>query len=217
MPTTIGYFLLSGGVWVAILVIPPGSKSVESSYRLNFAQGVVCSLLAIASLHGLLPEDLTIMACTSYFVVDTANKLVNDLCFKVESYQRGIVRVVEYVHHFLSITVAVYSQLYYKDVCNCSSNPVLRIALAELSTPFLVAWRQTGYDWLGGLFILVFFAVRIVYQGFFLIPEIVRECSSHLVKGFSVLYLLLNAWFMVMIVKKALRPKRTPVDNTKHE
>lgn len=203
MPNAVAYFAISCAVWIGILSIPPGPKTVAASYRLNFAQGVVCSLLAILALVGKLPESLAVMSCAAYFVVDTVNKVLNDHYFRVVSYQRGIVRVVEYIHHILSIVVCFYSHVYYQEVCSCSANPVLKIALAELSTPFLVAWRQTNYEWLGILFVVVFFAVRIAYQGFFLMPEIFSTCSSVLVSGFCALYVALNAWFMYMIIVKA--------------
>eukprot|EP01031_Cornospumella_fuschlensis_P031723 gene31723-38340_t len=208
MPTSIAYFLISSVLWILILIMPPGSKTIEASYRLNFAQGLVCSVLAILSIYDILPESITIMACTAYFFVDTVNKLLNDFVFRVPSYQKGVVRIVEYLHHFLSLTVAIYSELYYKDVCDCSQNPVLRIALAELSTPFLVAWRQTKSDVMGGLFVIVFIAVRIVYQGGVLIPFIINKCASPIIPVFSLVYVGLNVWFMVMILRKIFYGKK---------
>ncbi|RYH19012.1 hypothetical protein EON65_26540, partial [archaeon] len=157
------------------------------------------------SIYDILPESITVMACTAYFFVDTCNKLINDFIFRVPSYQKGLVRIVEYLHHFLSLAVAIYSEIYYKQVCDCTQNPVLRIALAELSTPFLVAWRQTKSDLMGGVFVLVFIAVRIVYQGGVLIPYILHTCMSPIIPFFSFVYVGLNVWFMVMILRKIWR------------
>jgi len=84
---------------------------------------------------------------------------------------------------------------------------------AEFSTPFLIAWRHYGHDFLAALFGISFFGCRIIYHGFYFIPECMRECVPWISYPFAVLYDGLNLYFFYMIVRKLLKPPRKVKDS----
>ncbi len=78
---------------------------------------------------------------------------------------------------------------------------------AEFSTPFLMLWRYYTYDIFGLLFMISFFACRIVYHCMIFIPECITNCHPSVGYGFSIPYVLLNLYFFYMTLKKALMKK----------
>ena len=205
MSIVLKYFGFWSVVWLALLVLPPGSREIITSYRLNFTHGLVSSIVALACMAGKLDEDFTAMCTTSYFLIDFINNLLNDFVFKVANYQSPNGRKVEYFHHIFCFAFAVSSQLYYKSACTFETNPFITFMLSELSTPFLIAWRYYPLNSLGMLFAIIFFLVRIVYFGFVFIPECIEKCDKRLGYFFGGFFDLLNVAFMVLIVMKLIR------------
>jgi len=189
-------------IWTVFLVIPPGSTEIITSYRLNFAHGVISSVAAFACLYGYIDEKVAVTCTITYFVIDFINILLNDYVFKVPSYQNPQNRRVEYCHHILCFVVGITSQLAYKSQCTFTTDPYVNLMFAELSTPFLMAWRYTQNDILGGLFVLTFIGCRIVYHGLIFIPECMRSCKPTVGYGFGVPYILMNLYFLYMILRK---------------
>lgn len=208
-------------VWTVILNIPPGSTQIIAAYRLNFMHGLLSSIVAFMCMFGLLHEDFTAMASITYFVVDFINIVLNDFVWKAKSYQTPTARKVEYFHHFLCGGFGVFCQLYYKEVCTLDQNPFIRFMLAELSTPFLIAWRYYPHNALGIVFAILFFCVRIIYHGTVLIPSCMQSCNYTVSLRFGVLYTLMNVFFMYMIVMKIMRKakgdKKKKNDDAKEE
>jgi hypothetical protein len=152
------------------------------------------------------PVNASTMCTISYFFVDFVNNLLNDFVFKVPSYQNPQSRRVEYAHHVFCFFVGVSSQLFYKTLCPMEINPFIYLMFAEFSTPFLMAWRYFGGHILGILFLISFFACRLVYHGLYFIPRCVTECKAIVGYGFSVPYMAMNIYFFVMIVNKLRKP-----------
>lgn len=205
MSLTLGSFLLWSIVWATILCFPPGSTEIIASYRLNFVHGIISSVAAILCMHGILDETFTAMITISYFFIDFVNIVLNDYYFKVKSYQAPTARKVEYFHHILCFVFGVTCELFYKKYCTFDQNPFIKFMLAELSTPVLMAWRHYGYFYLGIIFAVLFFAVRMVYHGVYLVPSCIEKCDRTISLFFGVSYNLLNVVFMAMIIMKLVR------------
>lgn len=210
------YFFTSALLWAILLILPPGMKDHISHYRLHFVFGVICSVMSFLSIVEILPSKITTMATLSYFVVDTIGNLINDFIQKVESYQSGTNRIIEYIHHSLCIIVIIFSEIYYKSLTNLDVNLVVHFFVAELSTPPLMLWRHYKYDWLGALFALTFFAVRIVYQSFIFVPFLVKQCNSTFVTALSPVYVGINFYFFYGIIKKIMTPKKEKKEKKDH-
>jgi hypothetical protein len=191
-----------------VLLIPPGSKEILSSYRLNFLHGVMSSSLAILAINNLVSESFASMTTISYFTVDFINMIFNDFFFKVKSYQTNNARKIEYAHHILCCSLGVISEFYYKKYCTFQMNPFIYLMFAELSTPFLIAWRHYNYDILFILFAIIFFCCRIIYHGFYLIPKCIELCEKSISYPFGIMYDLMNIFFMYTIINKALKKKK---------
>ena len=208
-PDTARYFTAWSALWIVCLVLPPGSKSIDTSYRLNFIHGVLSILFASLALLDYLPSDNMATTCTlSYFTIDFVNILLNDFYFQVPSYQNPQNRKVEYAHHLFCLFVGLSSQGFHAELCSLPSGrqPFLYLMYAETSTPFLMAWRYFKSDILGGIFVLTFFLCRIVYHGCIFIPQCVLSCTGVVGYGFAIPYNLLNLYFFYMIMKKVLFP-----------
>jgi len=198
-------FVFWSVVWTAVLNIPPGSTEIISAYRLNFLHGLLSSVVAFLCMFGYLHEDFTTMCSVSYFFVDFVNIIMNDFVWKVKSYQTPSARKVEYFHHILCGGFGVFCQVYYKQVCTLDENPFVKFMLAELSTPFLIAWRYYPHNALGAIFAVLFFGVRIVYHGGFLIPTFMEQCNRTVSFRFGALYTAMNVFFLYMIAMKLYR------------
>jgi hypothetical protein len=85
-------FLGWSAIWILTLILPPGSRAINSAYRINFLHGLLSSVVAALSLMEYVDTNLATTATISYFIVDFVNILLNDFYFKVKSYQ------VEYIH-----------------------------------------------------------------------------------------------------------------------
>jgi hypothetical protein len=199
------YFFCWCLLWIILLILPPGSTAINTAYRLNFIHGVLSSVIAYAALEDLLPASLATMCTISYFVIDFSNILVNDFIFKVPSYQSPQNRRVEYFHHLFCLFVGISCETFHMDVCTFQKQPFLYLMFAEFSTPFLMLWRYFGSDILGLVFVIAFFGCRIVYHGFFFMPQCVNLCIPIIGYGFSVPYMAMNVYFFYMIISKILR------------
>jgi hypothetical protein len=204
----INWFVIWTAVWVVTINIPPGSKAIPTAYRLNFLHGLLSSLVAVACLLGYVPVEVTTPCTLSYFAVDFINIILNDFVHKVPSYQSPGARKVEYCHHILCFFVGMTAELRYKELCNMTLNPFVKLMFAEFSTPFLILWRNYDNDILGGLFVLAFIACRLIYHGLYFIPECARECHPSVGYGFGIPYTLMNLYFFAMIARKMLKPAK---------
>ena len=121
-------FIITFVKWQIILRLPPGTKVVESTYRLHFLHGLLCSVLCALYFYDFVEDYIVTMTSLSYFVVDLVNMIFNDFIYKVQyishischmnrhwtpwllmvhfiqvvPYQRGENRIMEYVHHVLT-------------------------------------------------------------------------------------------------------------------
>lgn len=203
---SIGYFILWSLVWTVVITLPPGTKEIQTSYRLNFLHGLISSIAAILALYDLIPESLASMTTISYFFVDFVNIMFNDFYFKVKSYQAPSARKIEYLHHILCFTVGVSCEFLHKKYCTFDRNPFIKLMFAELSTPFLIGWRvYPDKNYLFVLFALTFFGARIIYHGFVYVPECIQQCDKTIAYSFGVPYNLMNAFFMYMIVQRVFK------------
>lgn len=203
---TIQYFFFWLVIWLIVVFIPPGPKAIPTAYRLNFLHGLFSAFFAFLCLLGYCPENFVTMTSMPYMVVDITKNLLNDFYFKVPYYHGNVNdRRMEYFHHFISLIVGFYAEYNYAIICDFKVNPIINIILAESSTPLLIAWRQTNSDILGFLFIINFIGVRIIYQIGFFLPEVVRACNSTFSVVASVLYALMNLYFLYTILKKLYR------------
>lgn len=224
--TAFGFWAL---VWVICLVLPPGSQAINTSYRLNFVHGVICSVLAVMALNKMIPENLATTSTLSYFIVDFCNIMINDHYFKAKSYQKPAARRLEYFHHIMCCTLGLMSEFLHKDYCPSgfapNHNPFVELMFAELSTPFLMAWRYTKdipqYKGLSGMFAaafaITFFFARIIYHGLFFIPQCARNCHWSVGYGFGAMYDLMNLYFMYQIIATFVLGIRKPkIESKKH-
>ena len=129
--------------WGGVLLIPPGPREIPSCLRLNFLNGVTSSALSILCLSGYISDTIAISSVLGYFITDLINMILNDFYYKVKSYHTPSSRKIEFCHHILCSIVCIISRKY-KNYCQVIINPVVVIVLAEISTPFLIAWRWTN-------------------------------------------------------------------------
>jgi hypothetical protein len=201
-------------VWTAVLVLPPGSKEIFTAYRLNFLHGLISAIVALLALYGYVDDSVASTATISYFIVDFVNMLINDFHFKVASYHTPTGRKIEYVHHVLCCSAGIMSQLVYRDFCTFDRNPFIPLMIAEISTPFLIAWRYTQSKILGLIFIILFIGCRIIYQGIYFIPECIQQCHYTVGYGFGVPYNIMNIYFLYMIFKKLIKKDKKNREDT---
>lgn len=141
--------------------------------------------------------------------MDFINIIFNDFIWKGESYHTPMNRRVEYFHHFFCCFVGVASEFQYQNACSgFDGNPFVKLMFAEVSTPFLIAWRATKSDTMGALFVLAFFGNRIVYHGYYLIPECMAKCHWTSGYGFGLPYDAMNLFFLYGIVNKFISSMR---------
>jgi hypothetical protein len=200
--------------WCVLLHMKEGSRHVESILRLNFWHGCFSSYLVLHAFWKprVIPEEIIITCSLAYFIVDLANMFCNDIIFKVGGYQKKIGRILEYFHHILSIIATFACATSFDVVCDLNSeymkfegpqNPLIRFALADVSTPFLVMWRksdQKSLFWYT-LFAILFIVVRIGYHGFFFIPRMYHGCNSYVKLGVS-MYQILQLCLLIFVVGK---------------
>jgi hypothetical protein len=201
-------------IWTAVLVLPPGSKEIKTAYRLNFLHGLISAIAAFLALYGIIDDSIACTATISYFIVDLVNMFINDFYFKVASYHTPNGRKVEYVHHVLCCSAGIMSQLVYREFCTFDRNPFVHLMLAEISTPFLIAFRYTQSKVLGLIFIIAFIGCRTIYQSIYFIPECMGKCHYTVGYGFGVPYTVMNAYFLFMILKKVIKPDKKNIEDT---
>jgi hypothetical protein len=199
-------FLGFSALWVLLLVLPPGSTEIVTSYRLNFSAGLIGTLVSIAFLYGYVPEQFATMSTISYFTVDLLNIILNDFVFKAKSYQTPANRRMEYFHHLFCLFVGVTSEFTYQWVCTFEHNPFIElVAYSEASTPILMVWRYTGNDYVGLLFFLTFIVCRLYFLGLFFMPDCIRHCHPIAGWGFSLPYYTINIYFAYGMVRKIVK------------
>jgi hypothetical protein len=196
-------------VWITILLIPPGSRSIETEYRINFLNGLVSSVASGFAIVNFIDINVATTSALSYFVVGLVNMILNDYYFKVKSYQSPSARKTEYFHHVLCFGAGFLGEINHHRFCTFDKNPFVLLLLAEISTPFLIVWRYSGSKIAGLMFVLTFVGFRIVYQGFFLVPECIRRCHIAVGLGFGGPYLVLNFYFLYQIILKIFRKEKS--------
>ena len=173
-----------------------GARDEQSSYRLHLWHSMISSYLVIHSFlyPGRYPEYAVIACSLSYFLVDLNHMVFNDLIYRVGGYQKKSARAMEYFHHILSIGATGTAAFNITSVCDMGAmraafdtgpmNPLLRFALADVSTPFLMLWRRGGQQstlWYT-IFVILFIMVRIVYHGFYFVPAMYDVCPNERVQ-----------------------------------
>jgi len=208
------YLLMFVFFWCFILHMKEGARVVESTLRLNFWHGMISSYLVI---HAFMkpeayPEAFVVACSLGYFVVDLNNMVMNDFVYKVGGYQKKTARLVEYFHHILSIQATLACATALDVMCDLRSehmqfqgpfNPLIRFAVADLSTPALVLWRrsdQKSLFWYS-LFAILFIAVRVVYHGIYFVPRLYQGCNE-MVKVGVCLYQGLQLVMLVFVLLK---------------
>ena len=222
-------FSLWSILWILMLVLPPGSSSKYSLYRLNFVHGIICCSAATLAIYDFIPENIATTSSTAYFVVDFINMIVNDFVFKVESYQKPAQRKIEYLHHILCGGVAIVSHipsivgLCYFEHKEAPRNPFLFLMYAEFSTPSLMLWRYYDEKYPGSLlsvilfikFYIAFILCRILYHAFMFVPECIEKCDKTLAYAVGIPYNLMNFAFLYFVsnkLKSLLFPKEEKKD-----
>jgi len=200
--------------WCGILHMKEGARSEVSTLRLNFWHGMISSYFVIHAFwkpHAY-PEMAVIACSLSYFIVDLENMMMNDFFYKVGGYQKKTARVVEYFHHILSILATFTCATGLDVVCDLSAdhmrfqgphNPLIRFAVADLSTPALVMWRksdQRSLFWYS-IFAFLFIGVRVVYHGIFFVPRLYQGCN-HIVKVGVSMYQVLQLVMLMFVLLK---------------
>lgn len=191
-------------IWRTILSLHPGTKEINSILRLHFSHGIVSSIFAILCLLQYVSENITIGCLLGYLLTDLSNMIMNDFYYKVNSYHTPTSRKIEYFHHSLCIIVSILSKSY-TNYCLLDRNPLITVILAEISTPFLIAYRWSNQKniILGSLFFVSFIGIRTIYQCIFFMPYIFNSCSSTIGYMFVIPYVGLQIVFTYQIVNKA--------------
>jgi hypothetical protein len=200
--------------WCGILHMKEGARAEASTLRLNYWHGMISSYLVIHAFWKpqAYPEKVVIACSLSYFVVDLENMIMNDFVYKVGGYQKKTARVAEYFHHILSILATFGCATALDSVCDLSTdhmrfqgphNPLIRFALADLSTPPLVMWRKSGHSSLFwySIFACLFIAVRVFYHGIYFVPRMYHGCNQ-MVKVGVCLYQVLQLFMVVFVLLK---------------
>jgi hypothetical protein len=221
-------------LWILMLVLPPGTTSKYSLYRLNFVHGIICCSVATLAIYDFIPEHIATMSSTAYFIVDFINMIINDFVFKVESYQKPAQRRIEYLHHILCGGVAIVSHIpSIVGLCSfehkgAQRNPFLFLMYAEFSTPSLMLWRYYDEKYTGSLlsvilfikFYIAFILCRILYHAFIFVPECIEKCDKTLAYAIGIPYNLMNFAFLYFVsnkLKSLLFPKEEKKDENKEE
>ncbi len=213
--TLFGWILL----WCVVLHLQKGARHIESTYRLNLWHGVASSYLVLHSFwyqstDNTYPEMFVLSCSLSYFIVDLNNMIMNDFVYKAEGAgtHKGIARAIEYFHHVLGIAGTLALATVYPEACDLSNpvmqwkgpqNPLLRFALADLSTPPLIMWRrsqQTSLLWYS-LFVVLFLGVRIFYHGLYFVPSMFAGCNIP-IKIAVVMYQVLQLAMTVFVLQR---------------
>ena len=207
VPCIIQTYMFFTFIWIILLLAPPGPKATNSTYRLHFIHGLLSSFLAILYIWGKVPDYYPTMASTSYFVTDLCNMLCNDFYHKITSYQQGNNRLLEYIHHSLcgSVLIALQFDHFSPKICTFPENPGPSMILAELSTPFLIAWRAHPNVYMALLFFIAFVAVRLIYQCAIYIPYLMSTCNIYVSILCCAPYAILQLVFTYKIVVKMIR------------
>ena len=205
-------------LWILLLVLPPGSTAINTSYRLNFSAGILATASCILVKYDVFPESFATMCINTYFFIDFINIMINDFVLKVPSYQSPQNRKMEYFHHLFCLFFGIVSEYTHHWVCTFDHNPYVEIIIfSEFSTPFLMAWRYFNSDLLGILFFAVFVICRIWFLGVYVLPDCIRYCHPAAGWGFSIPYYSLNFYFVFMMIKKVIRKVRGAKSDNKNK
>ncbi|KAJ0397648.1 hypothetical protein P43SY_000172 [Pythium insidiosum] len=195
-------------VWTTVLVaVPAGESGRNHIVSLNAAHGVVCTLVAAATIVFGWDTANSVAISLGYFLVDLVAMVKSDGIRRLVSLNRS--RLMDYVHHFLGIFWGTIFYAHEATVCEPAlGNPYVWIQTNEVSTPFYNWFRLTNSAIAGALFISLFFLSRIVFNTFYVIPRLLNECDTRYLWGCLPFFALQYVWF-VMIVKKLQRTLRS--------
>ena len=202
--------------WCILLHMKDGARDDRSSYRLHLWHSTISSYLCIHSFlyPGRYPEYAVIACSLSYFLVDLNNMLFNDVVYRVGGYQKKSARLMEYFHHILSIGATGAAAFNITQICDMQAlrvafttgpmNPLLRFALADVSTPFLMLWRRGNQQstlWYT-IFVILFILVRIVYHGFYFVPTLYQVCPNERVQYGLIAYQAIQVVSLFFVLGK---------------
>ena len=203
-------------VWTFLLLIPPGPAIKFSNYRLNFVLGMIAPLAAMLYKFNIIRDVAVTPIMVSYFIVDTLHNIINDFIWKTPCDRKSTDRFLEYFHHIMCLSICLYSDFFARDVClDLNENPFIDMMLAEISTPFLMLYRIYKITSTQGLlavfcFVPLFVSVRLLYHGFWSVPNIFMKCECWPVKVTGVLYISMNLFFTLQIVQRLVLRKPSP-------
>lgn len=191
-------------VWAVCLnAVPAGASGRNHIVTLNAAHGVVCTLTAVATLVFSLDTANSVAVSLAFFLVDLAAMLHADGLQKLHSMHRS--RVMDYAHHFIGLFWGTIFYTHEATVCGPAlGNPYVWIQTNEVSTGFYNWYRLTNNRVAGVLFAASFFLSRIVFNTFYFIPRLMRECDQRYLVGCVPFFALQYVWF-AMIVRKLAR------------
>jgi hypothetical protein len=183
------YYTIFGFIlaWCTMLHVKEGARDPKSTFRLHLWHGVISSYFVIYAFFrpGVYPEWVCIASSLAYFITDLNNMICNDFIYNCGGYHGKSARVMEYVHHILSLIATSGCAFSLTAICDVNnplmnwsgtgvSNPLIRFAIGDFSTPPLMLWRRGGQKSLFWytIFAILFIGTRIIYHGFYFVPRL---------------------------------------------
>mmetsp|Transcript_9163 Transcript_9163/g.13758 ORF Transcript_9163/g.13758 Transcript_9163/m.13758 type:complete len:209 (+) Transcript_9163:81-707(+) len=190
-------------LWMAVLLT--ASKYKHSAKWLSLIHGVIATLIASATILAETFDDQFCTACSiGFFLIDSLDMIRRDLKGTNKSTQSNL-RFLEYVHHFISILFGTYLTLNQTAICkdDCPiSNLFVYAQTNEFSTPFYNIYLMNGDTIWGIIFVITFFACRIVFNLLTIVPVSFKNCSTASFMVIMVSYQTLQCfWFGAMLLK----------------
>lgn len=197
------------GIWFTILVSVPNGKSGRDNIMcLNAIHGLVCTIVAFATIYYKWDTSHSTAISLAYFLVDLAAMIKSDELYKKIPVLTGA-RKMDYVHHVIGLFWGLIFYAHENVVCTPEvGNPYILVQTNEISTPFYNWLRWTNNPIAGILFALVFFSSRVVYNTYYLIPALLSHCKISYLIGCIPYFALQYVWF-AMIVKKIMRTRKS--------
>lgn len=191
-------------LWIVILqTVPAGKSGRNHIVSLNAAHGVVCTVAAAVTAYLGLDTTTSVAVSLSYFLVDLVAMVNADKLWQWPTLHRS--RQMDYGHHVLGLVWGFVFFVQEASVCDAATgNPYVWIQTNEVSTPFYNWFRLTDNKVAGALFALSFFASRIVFNTFVLIPKFAAACDVRYLLATAPFFLMQYVWF-AMIVNKMHR------------
>ncbi len=196
-----------------------GARSDDSSYRLHLYHALMTSYFVYSAFYkptDTYPEYTILASSMAYYVVDLMKMLFNDFVYKVGGYQKGLARVMEYIHHIISLWAICCCTFSLSRVCNTNAmsvtwqkpgpfNPLYRFSIADISTVPLMLWRRGGClsTFWYSLFAILFIVTRILYHGYVFVPNMYNSCNDN-VKIVLIIYQMIQFISLMFISQKWL-------------